>query len=118
MARAIQHPGSRRGFASRRSPSAKSWASAPLTELRSMWHCLALLAASSSLCVASRARMRASSVSRLRSAGAGGLVLLSASSPNICRMSACQGIEIPCALPSASGGSRCPPGPPRRLALF
>eukprot|EP00959_Pyramimonas_sp_CCMP1952_P156531 3273591-Pyramimonas_sp.AAC.1 len=60
--------------------------------------------------------MRASSVSLLRSVWAVDLLPLSVSSPRICLMSACQGVVVACALPSAlpsaSGGARCPPGPP------
>eukprot|EP00959_Pyramimonas_sp_CCMP1952_P078156 1633737-Pyramimonas_sp.AAC.1 len=81
MALNIQLPGSRCVLASLRTPSATSCASAPLKELRSIQCCLALPEASSSLCVAPRARMRASSASLPRSAWAGDLLPLSGSSP-------------------------------------
>eukprot|EP00959_Pyramimonas_sp_CCMP1952_P155722 3257096-Pyramimonas_sp.AAC.1 len=64
-------------------------------ELRSMLlGCLGLPLASSSLCVASRARITASRVSPLYPAGARGLAGLPDSSPGICRMSICQGVVV------------------------
>eukprot|EP00959_Pyramimonas_sp_CCMP1952_P230804 4825023-Pyramimonas_sp.AAC.1 len=61
MALDIQLPGSSWALASLSSPSATNCASVPLKEVRSMHCCLDLPADSSSLCVASRAQMRASS---------------------------------------------------------
>eukprot|EP00959_Pyramimonas_sp_CCMP1952_P423177 8864406-Pyramimonas_sp.AAC.1 len=71
--------------------------------------CLDLPAASSSLRVASRARMRASSASPLPCAWEGDLRLLFDSSPRICLMSSCQGVVVPCAPPSVGEGGWRPP---------
>eukprot|EP00959_Pyramimonas_sp_CCMP1952_P323849 6777649-Pyramimonas_sp.AAC.1 len=60
MALDIQLAGSSRALVSLSSPSANVWASDPLREVRSTLCCLVLPAASSSLCVASSVRIKAS----------------------------------------------------------